>query len=98
MTSTVLANLEKTSADRLDYDIDYSKWLTEGDLIVSAMAEISDASSVSFIIDTIEVAEQMARVWISSGVNGDISEVAVFATTQAGRIKEARFSLLIKDD
>ena len=97
MTSTVLANIDKTSADRLDYDVDYGKWLTEGDVIVSAVAQIMDPN-VTFIADTIEVSEQMVRVWLSAGINGEVSEISVFATTAAGRIKEARFSMLIKDD
>jgi hypothetical protein len=96
-TAAALANLEKTSADRLDYDIDYGKWLTDDDVISSATASVT-SPDVSFSIDVIEVTSQVVRVWVFGGVNGDVSEIAVFATTMAGRIKEARFVLQIKDE
>jgi len=96
MTSAILASLEKTSADRLDYDVDYSKWLTEDDLIVSANVTINDIE-VTFVADTIEVSDQTIRVWMAGGLDGEAAEVAVFATTAAGRVKEARFFLTIKD-
>ena len=95
-TAAALAHLEKTAADRLDYDIDYGKWLTDEDVISSATASLT--TPVTFIIDVIEVSAQVVRIWIAGGVNGEVSEVAVFATTMAGRIKEARFVLQIKDD
>lgn len=96
-TGAALAHLEKTSADRLDYDIDYSKWLTEDDTIMSAVAELLDPS-VSFVIDTIEVTNQTVRVWVMGGLHGELSEIAVYASTVVGRTKEARFELLIKDE
>ena len=94
-TSAALAHLEKTSADRLDYDIDYGKWLTDEDVVASATATL--LAPVSFTIDVVEVTEQVVRVWIFGGADGEMSDVAVIATTMAGRIKEARFVLQIKD-
>jgi hypothetical protein len=96
MTATILADLEKTPADRLDYDVDYSKWLPEEDVIISAYTTLTQ--EVNFIADTVEISEQVVRVWMSGGLDGEVSEIRVFATTLAGRTKEARFSLTIRDD
>jgi hypothetical protein len=96
MTSAILASLEKTSADRLDYDVNYSNWLTDEDIIISANVNINNIE-VTFVADTVEISDQTVRVWMAGGLDGETSEVAVYATTNAGRVKEARFALTIKD-
>jgi hypothetical protein len=93
---TCLANLEKTPNDHLDYDIDYGRWLPEGDIITEANAFIAD-TDVTFTISQVEVTNQVVRVWVDGGADGEESEIAVYATTQGGREKEACFKLRIKE-
>lgn len=93
---TCLANLEKTPSDHLDYDIDFGRWLPEGDIITDATAAIAD-STVMFSISDVEVSEQVVRVWVDGGLDGEESEIAIYATTQGGRYKEACFKLRIRE-
>jgi hypothetical protein len=93
---TCLANLEKTPNDHLDYDIDFSRWLPQNDIIVDANAFIAD-SDVTFIVTSVETAEQVVRVWVDNGIDGEESEIAVYVTTLGGREKEACFKLRIRE-
>lgn len=90
-----IAALEKTPADRLDYDIDYGRWLHEADTILSAVAVVSDPA-VTFIVDNVDISEQVVRVWVAGGVDGEESEISVVAMTNGGRTKEACFELRIR--
>lgn len=90
-----LAAMEKTPSDRLDFDIDYGRWLPDGDIVVDATAAIADP--VTFVIDQVVWSEQVVRVWVSGGTVGEESEIAVYAVTQGGRTKEACFEMRIKE-
>lgn len=91
-----LAALEKTPSDRLDYDVDFARWLTDYDIIVSATATIAD-TDVTFTLDGVFWSNEIVKVWVIGGADGEQSEIAVYATTQSGRIKEACFSMRVKD-
>jgi hypothetical protein len=90
-----LANLEKAPTDHLDYDVDFGRWLPEGDTIIDASSFIAD--TVTFVVTQTEVANQVVRVWIDGGADGEEGLVAVYAFTAGGREKEACFKLRIKD-
>ena len=91
-----LANLEKTAADHLDYDIDYGRWLPAGDIIVNAVATV-DNTLATFVITNVEVADQVVRVWVDGGVDGEESDITILATTKGKREKEACFRLRIRE-
>jgi hypothetical protein len=88
--------MEKAPVDRLDYDVDYGRWLTDSDTIGSASATVVDAT-VGFVVDQVEWTDQVVRVWVSGGVDGEESEIRVYATTLSGRTKEARFEMRVRD-
>lgn len=82
----------KGSEDRLDYDVDFRKWIPDGDRIMSAEAS-SSSESVSvtdYIIDTPTV-----KLWIEGGEPGETAIIRAKITTQQGRIKEVCFRLRI---
>lgn len=85
--------LFKTPVDRLDYDVEFHRWLSDGDTVTTATAEISGDEAA---IDDVETAERTVKVWIIGGVVGQTYQVTVIANTQAGRTKKVCFSLRIK--
>lgn len=84
----------KDPDERLDYDIDFGRWLPDGDTIASAIAV---ASGGSVTIDTVEPSDTAVRVWVTGGSAGESNSIVVTATTAAGRIKEFAFRLKIMD-
>ncbi len=90
MTSSTFA---KDPDERLDYDFDFSRWLTDSDTIASAVAVRSGGSVV---LDAPEIAAQSVRVWVSGGAIGEASVITVRATTAQGRVKESAMRLKIK--
>ena len=86
--------LVKAPDDKLDYDIDFSRWLPGGDIITAATATITGGTAT---IDSTEFSDTTVKVWITGGDEGDSSDVTVKATTQGGRIKEYCFRLRVRD-
>jgi len=46
-----LAVMEKTPDDRIDYDVDFTRWLTDGDSVIDAIADVEDPTTVTFSVD-----------------------------------------------
>lgn len=84
----------KAPADVLDYDADFSIWLSDGDTITNATAAIADSAAA---VDHVEFSETAAKVWISGGVDGETAHVTVTATTVDARVKEYCFRLRIRE-
>lgn len=82
----------KGSEDRLDYDVDFRKWIPDGDRIMSAVASSSseNVSVTDYVIDTPTV-----KLWIEGGEPGETAIIRAKITTQQGRIKEVCFRLRI---
>jgi hypothetical protein len=94
----VSESFEKAPADRLDYTVDFARWLPASDTISTAVSAITTiAGGNTAVIDTTDHDTTSARVWIASGVDGDEYEVDVTVTTTQGRIKRDCFRLRIKD-
>lgn len=83
---TILGVRIKSPADRRDADIDYSDWLPYGDSIQDASAASDDES---LTVESVQVFDDIVKVWISGGTAGHSYTVSVVATTKAGRIKDA---------
>ena len=86
--------MQKTPTDKLDYDFDFAEWLTPGDVIVSAAAEISGGTAA---IDMTQVTDDRVKVWVSGGADAETNDVQVTITTSGGREKTSCFRLRIKD-
>lgn len=88
-----LGTVTKTPADVLDYEIDFSIWLPDGDRITVATATI-DAGTTA--LAQTDFSDTQVRVWISGGTMGDSGEVEVTATTAGGRTKTECFRLKVQ--
>lgn len=78
--------------DRLDYDIDFARWLSEDDTISDATATADGLD-----IEAVQVFGQIVKVWVSGGVAGKSYQVDVTATTADGRVKDECFMIRISE-
>lgn len=90
-------SLKKFSQDPdevLDYTLDWSEWLVDGDVISSAAATgdtgLTVGSTVSFTTTT-------TTVWLSGGSAGSSYDVAVHVVTAGGREGDRSITLQIKE-
>lgn len=95
-------SVRKRDDDRLDYDVDFERWLSDGDTVTSAdaVAEIvsNDASAVTdLVVDSVQVFDTVVKVWLSAGTTGKTYRVTVTATTQDGRVKEQPFIIRVTE-
>ena len=86
--------MTKDPRERLDYDLDFSRWLTVGDTISSATAEIADGTC---FVDQTDTSATAVKIWIAGGAAAENATVTVLATTTQGRIKEVSFRLRIRE-
>ncbi len=85
---------EKKAADRLDYDLDFDRWLDDDDYIVAAVATIDDEGDV--MVDDTTFASRTVKVWLAGGEDGDLQTVHVTITTNDGRVKEECFRIRVR--
>jgi hypothetical protein len=94
----MLGTKKKRAIDNLDFDIDFSDWLTEGDALESATA----TADIGVVVGVVEVIGPVVKVWLSGGVAGDSCVITVTVLTTgilgaAKRTKQVGFSLRITD-
>lgn len=83
----------KAPADRLDYVVNFDRWLEVGDRVTDATSAIEGGTAT--IAETLHD-DTAIRVWIEGGADGELNHVTVTATTLQGRTKEACFSLRVR--
>lgn len=88
----ILGTITKQPAEILDYDLQFDSWLAEGDKVVSAVAVLADAGTVQI---EVEAFDEMVKLWISGGIDGQEGLIEVTATTDGGRIKQDEINLRV---
>lgn len=83
----------KDPDDTLDYDVDYDRFLPDGDTIQSATATADDGIT----IESVSVSGNVVKTWVSGGVSGASYVVTVNATSTGGRIKDVCFTLRVRN-
>ena len=86
----------KRPIDQLDFDIDFSRWLPEGDTIQGATATITPSDSMVSAPQVL-ADECTVKVWLIDGVSGKTASVRVTATTAQNRVKQVEFQIRVKD-
>lgn len=86
----------KRSVDQLDFDIDFSRWLPDGDAIQSATAAIEPGDSM-VSVPQVQVNGDTVKVWAIDGVSGRTASVLLTATTIGNRVKQVEFQIRVKD-
>jgi hypothetical protein len=95
----------KQPVERVDYDIDYSEWLTANDNVESVVVTVfPDELAMTPVPDsrlnilTAVVIDPIVKLWIEGGRNGLTYKVTLTMTSADGRIKQDEFKLKVKDN
>jgi hypothetical protein len=101
----ILGTFYKQPAESLDYDIDFSQFLTDGDTLLSTgnppvpspLDVVVSPSGLTlgptFVIESGKTIKQ----WLSGGTNGGKYKITLTATSNAGRVKQVEFVVRVKD-
>lgn len=90
----MLGTAMKQPGDILDYDIDFGRWLPEGDILLSSSAVVDIPT---LVIDDVEIIPPFVKVWLSGGEPGVSYKITVTTTTTQGRTKEVDFNMRVID-
>lgn len=89
-----LGTFLKQPVERMDYDVDFTEWLTAGDNVDTCDVTSSDPA---LVIDEVTLNDPRVKVWLTGGTSGKKYKVSLTATTADGRIKQVEFSVSVKD-
>lgn len=78
---------------RLDYTVDWTSWLVDGDTVAS----VEWLPDPGITTDTQTVAGARATVWLSGGVAGRVHRVVCRVTTTAGRVDDRTLRIRVLD-
>ena len=100
----ILGKYIKQPAETLDYDIDFSDFLTDGDtLSVSGNPPAPNplnvtVSPVGLTLGPTFAIGSTIKQWLSGGTDGIKYKVTITASTNAGRVKQVEFVVNVKDE
>lgn len=83
---------QKQPNDHLDYDIDLSDWLAEGDEVVSVEVEAPEGIEVT----QTSIEPDRVKLWIDGGTTGNSYKLSPLIHTQS-RVKEVDFIIAVVD-
>lgn len=91
----IIGMVQKQSAEYLDYDVDFTEWMPNGDIITSAEVTVSPAGELTS--NNIMILNPIVKFWLADGVNGSTYKLTVKITTDGGRIKEDELKIRVRD-
>lgn len=101
----ILGRFTKQPAEVLDYDIDFSEFLSDGDTLVgSGNPPIPTPLSVAVDDPSITLGptwllnDTTVKQWLSGGDNGKRYKITLTVTSSAGRVKQVEFVVRVKDE
>lgn len=86
---------QKQPVDQLDYDLDFSDWLTESDTINGAVAVSSVPDEL--VVMSVSISGAFVKIWVRGGLNGQTYKISSKITTSEGRIKELEFKIRVRE-
>lgn len=101
----ILGKFIKQPAETLDYDVDFSEFLTGGDTL-QATGNPPVPSPLDVVVDpvgltlgpTFVVNQNTIKQWLSGGTSGVKYKITITATSNAGRVKQVEFVVRVKDE
>lgn len=101
----ILGRFIKQPAETLDYDIDFSEFLNDGDTLTSTgnpavpmPLSVTVAPTGLTIGGTYVLNGTTIKQWLSGGTDGTKYKVTLTATSNAGRVKQVEFYVRVKDE
>ena len=100
----ILGRYTKQPSEILDYDIDFSEFLADGDTLattgnppVPVPLEVSVSPTGLTLGPTYVIGGKTVKQWVSAGTIGVKYKVTLKLTSGAGRKKEIEFVVTVKD-
>lgn len=98
----MLGTVQKQPADQRDWDVEFDRWIPDGDTITTAVATVdppfdAELDPAGLEIVSVQVSGLIVKVWVKGGVDGKTYTVTVTASTQGGRIKETEFKIRVRN-
>lgn len=94
----------KQPVDQVDYDVDFSRWIPEGDTLTTVTARadliadpLASDDEPPLTIESYEIRGLVVKLWASGGRDGTSYQVTVVVATEQGRVKETEFRLRVRD-
>jgi hypothetical protein len=81
----------KNADDQIDYDIDFSRWLSDGDSVVSAEGQADKGIELL----SVAVFGSVVKVWVAGGTAGQTYTVTITATSAESRVIEQCFKIRV---
>ena len=101
----VLGKFIKQPTEVIDYDIDFSQFLTEGDTLVTVgdppvpiPLDVSVTPAGLVIGGTYVRNGTVVKQWLSGGTVGERYKVTLTVTSGGGRVKQVEFIVRVKDE
>ncbi|CAB4155077.1 hypothetical protein UFOVP653_69 [uncultured Caudovirales phage] len=101
----ILGRFFKQPAESLDYDIDFSQFLSDGDSLVTtgnppvpSPLSVTATPSGLTLGPTFVINGKTIKQWLSGGTDGVRYKITLTATSNAGRIKQVEFVVRVKDE
>lgn len=91
----MLGIVQKTATEQLDYDIDFARWMPDGDVLQGAGVAITPDDG-TLTSPAYEIDGTVVKVWLAGGTAGASYNVDVTVATAAGRIKETCFKTRVR--
>jgi len=88
-----LQKFTKQPNDVLDYDVDFSDWMVSGDEVDG----VTVSADAGVTVDSYAFTDEIVKVWLSGGTDGETYKITVLATTEGGRSKEQEFRIKVKE-
>jgi len=89
-----MKKFDKQPSEVLDYDIDASEWLTQGDNIIGISVAVDDPG---LSVNNTTVSDDRIKIWLSGGSDGVTYKVTTKISTDDGRVKEVDFNVRVKE-
>ena len=89
MSRQFLGNFRKQPREELDYFIDYSQWLVDGQTIASAVLEVQPVTDPPLVTSDVFTTDNIV-IWfrVSGGVSGTQYQVTALATASDTQVVE----------
>lgn len=101
----LIGKFTKQPAETLDYDIDFSEFLSDGDtLVTTGNPPVPDPLNVVISPSgmtagpTLVLDGTTIKQWLSGGTDGQKYKITITATSNAGRVKQVEFTVRVKDE
>ena len=101
----IIGKFQKQPAETLDYDIDFSEFLADGDTLltvgnppVPSPLDVVVSPADLMLGPTIVIGGTTIKQWLYGGTDGVKYKVTITATSNAGRVKQVEFVVKVKDE